>query len=106
MPAVLDPRDARPLTSREISKILLGIIAGVLTHDPEAHKEVELALKQAEPGAVIALKRANWIVAFKATVSGLRGWCDERDVKTALVWLSENVGKIFPSGAGPIPSMN
>jgi TusA-related sulfurtransferase len=107
MPAVLDPRDARPLTSREIAKLLVGVIAGVVAHDPEAHDEIPKAIKSGARDAILELKRANWIVAFRATVASLRGWCDEREVNTALAWLGEHAGKIFPPGGGaPVSSMN
>lgn len=101
MAAVLDPRDARPLTSREIAKVLLGMISGAVTHDPDARKQIPRALECAKPGAIIELRRATWIVAFRATVAGLRGWCDEREVNTALTWLSENHAKVIPSSGGP-----
>lgn len=108
MAVVLDPREARPLTSREIAKVLLGVLGGVAAHDPEVQRSGDLrkAIKKADPRAVCELRRpVTWMVAFRATVAGLRGWCDEREVNTALAWLDENVQKIFPPGA-PVSSMN
>lgn len=106
MPAALDPRDARPLTSHEIAKVLLGMIAGVVTHDPDARKQIKRALECAKPGAILEIRRATWIVAFRATVAGMRGWCDEREINTALAWLSENHARVIPGGDAPVSPMN
>lgn len=106
MAAVLDPRDARPLTSREIAKVLLGMISGVVTHDPDARKYIPKALECARPGAILEIRRASWIVAFRATVAGMRGWCDEREVNTALAWLADNHARVIPGGTAPVSPIN
>ena len=103
-PAVLDPRGARPLTSHEIAKVLMGMIAGVVVHDPDARKQIPRALELAKPGAILEMRRANWMVALRATVCGLRGWCNEADVNTALQWVAENHTRAIPGD--PAPSVN
>lgn len=41
----LDPHEARPLTSREISKILGAMLSGVLTQEPAAAKSMPQAFE-------------------------------------------------------------
>lgn len=120
----LDPADARPLTSREISKVLCSIIAGVVVYDPAARSsmpEVLAAVRTgtAPAGAVddLAWRRtvprqkyagggipitpsfgqpASWATALSATVAGFRGWCAPNDIATALTWVTENLHEICP----------
>jgi hypothetical protein len=106
--AVLDPREARPLTSREIGKVLSGILGGVVAVNPRARQHVagvvEAVLRKEDARSIGHTYRndviagldicPSWAVAFSATVSGLRGWCEHSDVQTALRWISENVGLI------------
>ena len=101
MAVVLDPRDARPLSSREIAKVLLGLLGGVVVHEPEARGEIPgmLAVELKRPGAVVGIRRASWKTAFRATVAGLRGWCNERDVNTALAWIADNHERAIPGGS-------
>jgi hypothetical protein len=110
---VLDPREARPLTSREISKVLSAIIAGVVTVNPRARGHVAAVVSdviQKTSAKAIGARHCNmvapsldiapsWAVAFSATVSGLNGWCDPGDVQTALRWVSENLNLICSSPA-------
>jgi len=63
IPTTLDPRDARPLTSREISRVLDGI---------------------ASSASASSCPRDLVSAAVDATVSTLRGWCTPSDVDTAL----------------------
>ncbi len=114
-PTVLDPREARPLTSREISKVLSGIIGGVVAANPKARDHVagvvdavlrgdstqmvESFVTGLRPGHVggniIPLNiYPTWACAFSATVAGLKGWCNPTDVRTALHWVAENLNLV------------
>lgn len=102
----LDARDARPLTSREIAKVVNGIIGCVVTHDPPARELLPGVLEQLRlnPLDFETLDKqvggdgppATWATALAATVVGLGGWCDQRDVRTALRWISENLHLVCP----------
>lgn len=86
----------------------MGMLGGVVAHEPECHAELGRAIESAKPGGVVELRRKDWVIAFRATVAGLRGWCDERDVSTALAWLSDNVPRLFPAPGSvpPVPKTN
>lgn len=112
--AVLDHREARPLTSREISKVLSGIIGGVVAVNPRAHEYVAIvvdAVIREEAAASVDRKAygiggmsivPTWACAFSATVTGMRGWCDPKDIRTALHWIAQNVNLICdPTGVRP-----
>ena len=104
---ILDPREARPLTSREISKILSSIIGGVVTADPHARERVPVVLELARTKTselVRPTSPASWELAIGATVAGLRGWCDPRDVDIALRWVDANLHKILSGLATRLPS--
>lgn len=122
MPVAIDPREARPLTSREISKVLAGIIGGVVSVSPSQRHFVYEVIRSAivkesarSANVIPALSWSgehtalldicpSWACAFSATVSGLRGWCDPADVQTALNWLAENIETICaapPANVGP-----
>jgi hypothetical protein len=106
-PATLDPRDARPLTSREISKVLCSIIGGVITIDPNARPRVPavLELVRSSPKSLMEPSSpASWEVALAATVSGLRGWCAPKDVDTAIDWVDQNLPLILNGLAKHLPS--
>lgn len=101
-PARLDPREARPLTSREISKVICAIIGGVVTVNPGVKPRVptvlELARKEtpiASPLPSGAQFGVSWEVALMATVAGFRGWCDPKDVDTAIEWVDQNLPLIL-----------
>lgn len=114
---MLDPRSARPLTSREISKVLSGIISGVVALSSNARdhvsevvaavirkettRHVNRLVVKAGPGVALDIY-PTWACAFSATVAGLRGWCEDADIQTALLWVSENVNLI----CAPAPSIN
>lgn len=113
-PTTLDPADARPLTSREISKVLCSIIAGVVVFDPAARPAIPAViaavrreapsseatnigwLYRARAAHTFRLTEASWATALSATVSGLRGWCAPNDIAAALAWVAENVDEICP----------
>ena len=118
-PAVLDPRDARPLTSREISKVLCGIIGGVTAFSPSTTYAVPHVLEALRRGGSIQFVDAMaisepestsndpdppWAAALTATVYGLRGWCDPHDVETALAWTCQNIHLIAPIPAENTPN--
>jgi hypothetical protein len=110
----LDPRDARPLTSREISKVLCAIIGSVVTADPRTRERVPQVLgltKTPHTTAMLEVARAgvhpcppSWELAFAATVSGFRGWCDPKDVDTAIEWVDCHLSQILGMLAQRMPS--
>lgn len=108
----LDPRDARPLTSREISKVLCGIIGGVAVFNPDTRDEMPLVLEVLRRGGTLEQAEATsskllapgkrrptttWAAALGATVWSLRGWCNPRDVDTAIAWVAENLSMVIPA---------
>lgn len=113
----LDPRDARPLTSREISKVLCSIIAGVVVYDPASRHFVPDVIAACrrhatimEADAVVSPfmpeQPATWAAAISATVSGLRGWCAPPDIAAALAWVAENLHEICPPNGPPVVPTN
>ncbi len=115
----LDPREARPLTSREISKVICGIIGGVVTYDQDARAVVPEVIKAVRANSPLrevnylaqrslpARRRGtSWACALSATVAGLRGWCDPKDVETALSWVAENLDRILPAATASIAGGN
>lgn len=119
-PAELDPREARPLTSREISKVLSGIIGGVIATSPtQKHFVVEVvrSVIDRDPTRITNIVPVelqddcrhfdlcpSWACAFSATVSGLRGWCDPADVHTALAWIADHLELICTPDANVAPA--
>jgi len=106
MGATLDPAPVRPLTSREISKVLCSIIGGAVAYDPwvaEFVPDVLSAITAPAPHDLHALnlhvtcdlRSASWAIALAATVSGLRGWCRPGDVDTALAWVVEHLDTVL-----------
>lgn len=114
MPVRLDPRDARPLTSREISKVLTSVLDGVASAYPEAvpvfpdamaavavaaQHPVQLGNARAALRAVSSEERfannAGWFTALAATIGGMRQWCALADVDTAVAYISENLHKRY-----------
>ena len=92
--AELDPAAARPLTSREISKVLIAILGGVAATVPGAMDRVPTILDYAakeRPGTL----HMSWEIAFTATVAGFRGWCKPSDIATAVAWVAENLHRLF-----------
>lgn len=125
MHATLDPQDARPLTSREIAKVLCGIIGTLPTHDPPALDILDTVLVMLAEGRhdldeldlmvsrVAELKMPaitycgmTWAAALGATVMGLRGWCKPNDVQTALLWISQNLDTILAMGVPTVSDTN
>lgn len=116
MTTQLDPRDARPLTSREISKVLCSIIAGVVVYDERARAAVPAVIDAVRRSApddevtndgwwkrrseaqryFVRSREASWATALSATVSGFRGWCDPSDIATALSWVADHLDEICP----------
>jgi hypothetical protein len=97
--ATLDPREARPLTSREISKVLCSIIGGVVTADPDAHPRVPAVLELVRKSPLELMRKpcspASWETALAATVAGFYGWCKQSDIHTAIHWVDQNFARIF-----------
>jgi hypothetical protein len=109
MPAVLDTSDLRPLTSREISRILCGVVGCMAMHDDRVCATLPLVLEQIAQNSsnletldMLANRDApavgavpTWASALGATVAGLMGWCKPTDVRTAVIWTRENLDTIF-----------
>ncbi len=109
----LDTREARPLTSREISKVLCAILQGVWILEPDATTEfaevLDLSLRGIlEVDAVRRLNKvelmipgpnvkASWRTAVGATIGGFSTWCAQKDLETAVLWVSENLPRMFPA---------
>lgn len=127
MPAVLSIAEPRPLTSREISKVLCAMLNGVaVAHPPDiesfptaldfviATNELmqrgkmdlhtrELA-ERVKEFTLVAPGVATWFTALVATVGGFYAWCHAVDVDTAVLWVAENLSRMFPGKADPRPN--
>lgn len=91
--------------------MLSSIVEGVVIASPTAEAAVAGVLEailrfekdrsiQILSGAVHPLHiMPSWAVALSATVQGLRGWCDPRDVKIALEWMAANIERVCRLGA-------
>ena len=116
--ATLDPADARPLTSREIAKLLCGVIGSMIAYDPHlvtvSTVESVVTLLIADPNGLAHLDYAagmtslpksspTWGSALGATILSLRSWCKPNDIQTALRWISFNLDKICSMGDGVAP---
>lgn len=61
MPSVaLDPREARPLTSREISKVVCSIIAGVVAYDQDAREVVPDVIRAVRESGAEVDHQGRW----------------------------------------------
>lgn len=118
MPHRLSALPERPLTSREITKVLTSIIGGVVVSEPSVHAIIPELLEHArgDTGEIFVGDREierkrhrlhqipSWEIAFMATISGLRGWCSPSDVDTALAWIEENLPRIYTGLGVRLPS--
>lgn len=111
--AVLDPQEARPLTSREIAKLFCGVIGSLsASGDPPSRDLISEVLRATVSSAATDLGRLRhighdlaggesphvcsaWAAAIGATVFSLRGWCDPAAVRTAVTWVVENLDAIW-----------
>jgi hypothetical protein len=103
----LAPTAARALTNREISMLLCGMLNGVAVIEPatttEFREVVDLSRRLLDgPEGGETLRRlckgqevASWRVAFGATVGCLMTWCERVDIETALLWVDENLDRMF-----------
>ena len=108
MTVELDPLPVRALTSREIAKVLASIIGGVVAADHRARHRVAIVIAHVRArylGRGNPIEERNrefrqhrfvgadpcWEVALLATVAGLRGWCNPKDVATAIDWVDANL---------------
>lgn len=104
----LDPSPVRPLTNREISKFLCAILNGIAVIEPRVAAEfpevIDLSMRMLEPnddaGEVLRQlcngeERATWRLAIGATIGGLKDWCHRVDIETALLWVRENIPRMF-----------
>lgn len=108
MPVTLCTDPVRPLTNREISKFICAMLNGIAVIEPAVAVEfpevLELGMRMLEPehdGGDV-LRRlckgesvATWRVAVGATIGGLKHWCDRVDIETALMWVHENLHRMF-----------
>ena len=122
MPAQLDAAPPRPLTSREISKLLCAILHGVYTVDPTASADFDPLLATSAAIAEIDLNdvsrlmaqldelaksttmpkaKALWHAAITATVGGLTHWCALADIQTAIAWVREHAVQMYPVPVAP-----
>ena len=91
----LDPRPARPLTSREISKILGGAVGGLLQEIPATEVyDAMVAIRYVVANgldsgdAIQSLPVSRvWAAPLGGVVGGLVGWCDRSAVLVAIDWL-------------------
>lgn len=94
----LDPRPARPLTSREISKIIGGALGGLLQEIPSAEvRDVMVAVRAVvEVGLDLGDSYRSlpssqvWAAGLGGVVGGLVQWCDRQAVMVAIDWLLEH----------------
>lgn len=113
----LDLRDVRPLTSKEMARILVNILKGVAASHPASVRQFpravatarsvlsgplqcsfdELLESMAEVGARFdaELPEGAWCVPFVFTVSGFTTWCQHGDVDAAVSYLEQNLGAMF-----------
>lgn len=116
MPVILDPAPARPLTNREISNLLCAMLSGIADIEPSTTEEfprvLELGQKLLDEDDVdasgTALKElchgryiATWRVAVGATIAGLKGWCGRTELETAILWVRENLPRMFADPVAP-----
>lgn len=85
--------------------MLCSIIGGVITADPAIRPRVPtvLGIVRQRPRELMTAP-ASWECALAATVSGLRGWCDPKDVDTAIDWVDQNLPVILSNIASRLPS--
>ena len=108
MPVTLSTAPVRPLTNREISKFLCAMLNGIAVIEPGVTAEfpevidLSMRLLELEHDGGDALRqlckgqeKATWRVAVGATVSGLKHWCERVDIETALMWVRENLPRMF-----------
>lgn len=85
--------EAAPLTSSQITKLLVGLLSGVARCSPTQRYDFPRLL------ASTHLHSDNWHVvwhsAFIATVQNLREWCDAAEVEASLAWMTANVLELF-----------
>lgn len=85
--------------------MLCSIIGGVITADPRTRSRVPQVIGIAKVSPNTLMKApASWEVAFAATISGFRGWCDPKDVDTALEWVNQNLNLIIGTLTSRLPS--
>lgn len=100
---VLSSAPVRPLTSREIAKILCSILSGVADPDRILVGSFSGVLDSAGPCRDSVGLHDLWAAAFLATVAGFYTWCRPIDVETALAWIRAHVG-MFHDGAVDVPA--
>lgn len=77
---------------------IAGVLEAILRFDDlqfENLRSVQILSGAAHPLHIMP----SWAVALSATVHGLRGWCDPRDVKIALEWMAANIDLVCALGA-------
>jgi len=104
MAKTLDTRPARPLTSRECTKVICAVVFGLReTGVPEVHlrqaMENVLTIHRRQPvptTEVMAGWQPAWHGAIAGCVGGLATWCDKEVVATACEWILEQWNRMMP----------
>lgn len=94
-PFKLDQRPARPLTSREISKIIGGMLGGIakcgVPMDDVRRTLNAITSVMMGDSPVVSSPQSHsdtsWAAALAGTIGGLASWCRKVEVLTALRWL-------------------
>jgi hypothetical protein len=94
--ANLDVNEARPLTDREIVKIISGVVFGVIQAgvDPAAVlkllRGLRLLLQGWTPVDNDRTADASWTGAIGGVIGALSGWCRTQDINAALGWICDH----------------
>lgn len=115
MVAHLDTRKERPLTSREICKILSASICGAVQAgaEPDAVLEFVRSMQDTllerpvvDHGHLSAIPSPDpaWCGALGGLMGGLLGgssewWCHPKDISTAIDWICEHWGTLMATVA-------
>jgi len=108
--ATLDSRETRPLTSREICKVISGALCGAVQAgaDPDAALEHLRSLQDvlfgrpfADHGHLSAIPSPDpeWCGAIGGLIGAMMGWCRARDMEVATDWICEHWGDLMATAA-------
>ena len=108
--ATLDTREARPLTSREICKIIAGALSGAVGAgaDPDAVLEHLRSLQDAVFGrpvvdhghlSAIPSPDPEWCGVIGGLIGGMMGWCHAEDMEVATDWICDHWSELMATVA-------